>query len=166
MKELVLMRHGLALSVQESGADGDAGRKLSPDGKAQIAAASKRLKELGFSPGVIISSPFLRAVETAAIAASLFPGARRVEETALVSQASLPGLLKAVAARAAGEPSVLVVGHQPVLGALGGLLLKTDGLPLGTGSFIYLKLPDELKLPAGPGSGKAELTEFFSPELL
>jgi len=158
------MRHGLALSVQESGAGGDAGRKLSPDGKAQILASSKRLKELGFSPGVIISSPFLRAAETAAIAASLFPGARRVEETALVSQSSLPGLLKTVSERAAGEYSVLVIGHQPVLGALGGLLLKTDGLFLGAGSFIYLKLSYDLKLPADPGSGKAELTEFFTPE--
>ncbi len=160
MKELVVMRHGLAMPAREPGARGDAGRPLSPEGKAQIKVSSKRLKELGFSPGVIISSPFLRAVETADIAAALFPAARRVKELTLVSPLPMPDILKAITAAAAGDPFVLVIGHQPVLGALCGLLLGTDGLHLATGSFACLKSS------GGFGSGKAELADSFSPEPL
>ena len=152
------MRHGQALSAQESGPRSDAGRKLSRDGACQIETSSKRLGELGFFPGVIISSPFLRAVETADIAARYFPAARRVTEPALVSAASLQDMINAIAAAAASEASVLVIGHQPTLGSLCGLLLKADSLPFGTGGFAYLKLT------AGLCRGEAELAEFFAPE--
>jgi len=158
MKELVFMRHGLAMPAREPGARGDADRRLSPEGKAQIEISSKRLNELGFLPGVTISSPLLRAVETADIAAAMFPAARRVEEPALVFPSSLPNILKAITSAAAGAPFVLVIGHQPTLGALCGFLLGTDGLHLTTGSFGYLKFP------GAPGSGKAELIDSFSPE--
>ena len=160
MEELVFMRHGLAMPAREPGARGDAGRRLSPEGKTQVQASSARLKELGFSPGVIISSPLSRAVETADIAAAIFPAAKRVKEPALVSPSPLPDILKAIRASAAGETRVLVVGHQPTLGALCGFLLGTDGIHLSTGSFAHLKFPGP------PGSGQAELTDSFSPEPL
>ena len=157
MEELVFMRHGSAMPARGPGAGGDADRRLSAEGKAQIEASSKRLRELGFSPGVIISSPFLRTVETADIAAALFPGAKRVKEPALAFPPSLPAVLTAITAAAAGAPSVLVIGHQPTLGALCGLLVAADGPHFTTGSLAYLKFP------AGPGSGRAELADFFSP---
>jgi phosphohistidine phosphatase len=158
MKKLVLMRHGAALSILESGAAGDAGRKLSSEGKDQIRASAGRLKELGFMPDVIISSPFLRAVETADIAAGIFPAARRVKEPALASPASLTGILDAISSAAEGASSVLVAGHQPAMGALSGLLLNAPPPPFHTGSFAYLKLP------GGPDMRGSELVELFTPE--
>ena len=148
------------MPARDQGARSDADRRLSPEGKAQIQASSKRLRELGFSPGVIISSPFLRTVETADIAAALFPAAKRVTEPALASTNSVPDILKAITAAAAGAPSVLVIGHQPTLGALCGLLAAANGPHFTTGSFAYLKFS------AGPRSGRAELADFFSPESL
>ena len=65
-----------------------------------------------------------------------------------------------VAAAAADAPFVLIIGHQPTLGALCGLLLKTDGLHLTTGGFAYLKFTGD------PVSGKAGLIDSFSPEPL
>ena len=164
MKELVLMRHGLALSATESGPRGDAGRELSPEGKIQIAVSSKRLKELGFSPGIIISSPFLRALETADIAAEYFPAAKRAIEPALVCAASTIDILNAITAAASAEPSVLVIGHQPTLSLMCSHLLKANSLPLSTGGFAYLKFPYDPDLSGGPDHGKAELTDFFAPE--
>jgi len=152
------MRHGLALSALEPGLGGDAGRKLSRDGEVQIKASSKRLKELGFFPGVIISSPFLRAIETADIAAEHFPAAGRAVVPALVSPVSLSGLLSAITAAAGKEPSVLVIGHQPTLSSLCGLLLKSDGPPFSAGSFAYVKFS------GGAAHEKAELSDFFAPE--
>ena len=158
------MRHGLALSALVPGLRGDSGRKLSGDGMYQIELSSKRLMDLGVSPGLIISSPYLRAVETADRAAKYFPAARRALAPALVSGAPLADILKAVAAAAGSEPSVLVIGHQPTLSALCGLLLGTDGPPFSTGSFAYLKFSEGPGLRGGPGRGKAELAELFAPE--
>lgn len=158
MKELVLMRHGEALSICESEAGGDAGRKLSAAGKCQIRTAAGRLKKLGFAPDIIISSPFLRAVETAEIAAALFSSARLVKEPALASSASLTEILNAISSASNGASSVLVAGHQPAMGALSGLLLNSPPPPFHTGSFAYLKLPE------GTDQRDAELAEFFTPE--
>jgi len=158
MKELVFMRHGAALSIRETGTGKDENRKLSPEGRKQIAASAGRLKELGFTPDVIISSPFLRAVQTADIAAALFPAARRLKEPALVSYDVLPEILEAISADAKGAHFVLVTGHQPTLGALSGILLNTPCQPFHTGSFAYFKVH------GGPELRGAELVEFFTPE--
>jgi len=158
MRELVLMRHGEALSVRESGADGDAGRRLSPRGKDQAAASAERLKTLGFVPDVIISSPLLRAVETADIAAAVFPSAARRREPALASDASPGTVLEALRSAAGEAASVLVAGHQPALGGMSGLLMDSPPPPFHTGSFAYFRLTEA----AGPRA--AELAEFFTPE--
>jgi len=152
------MRHGAALSAAESGTDGDAGRKLAPEGKEQAGLSAKRLKERGFLPGVIVSSPLRRAVETADIAAVFFPGARRIEEPALASPAPPADILRAVSRAAGADLSVMVVGHQPTLTALCVSILKTAGPFFSTGSFARLKLPDDMK------TGRAELAEYFAPE--
>jgi len=158
MKELVFMRHGTPLSIQESGSAGDAGRKLAPDGKTQIELSARRLKQLGFSPGVIISSPYVRAVQTADIASGFFPAAKRVSEPVLATPLSLTAILDAIDSDAGGAASVLVIGHQPTLSSLSGRLLGTASPYFTTGSFAYLKLS------GGIGSEKADLAEFFAPE--
>ncbi|MBU2573621.1 MAG: histidine phosphatase family protein [Elusimicrobia bacterium] len=158
MNELVFLRHGAALSIPDSKARNDAGRRLAPEGRAQAGLSASRLEAAGFSPSLIISSPYSRAVETADIAAGHFPAAKRASVEALASPSSLGGILKAIEAAAGGERSVLVVGHQPTLGALSARLLKTAVCPLSAGGYAYLKLP------GGLTEGGAELVDFFSPE--
>ncbi len=158
MNELVFLRHGAALSVQESGASNDRGRRLAPEGKAQAELSARRLEAAGFSPEIIISSPYSRALETADIAAGRFPSAKRVSVEDLASPPSLTGVLQAIESAAGAAPSVLVVGHQPTLGALTAVLLKAPAPPLSTGSFAYLKLP------LGLAGDSAELVEFFTPD--
>ncbi|HOW89822.1 MAG TPA: histidine phosphatase family protein [Elusimicrobiales bacterium] len=158
MRELVLMRHGEALSVRESGAESDADRRLSPRGKDQASASAGRLKALGFVPDVIISSPLLRAVETADLAAAVFPSAVRLREPALASDASPEAILEALRSAAGEAPSVLVTGHQPAMGGMSGLLLNSPPPPFHTGSFAYFRLAE------AAGRHAAELAEFFTPE--
>lgn len=158
MKELVFLRHGAALSIADSKAPDDVGRRLAPAGRAQIKASVKRLEAAGFSPSVIISSPYSRAAETADIAAARWPAAKRLSVEALVACRRLGGILEAIEAAAGAERSVLVVGHQPTLSALIARLLQTAVLPLNAGGFAYLKLT------GGLTEDGAELVEFFSPE--
>lgn len=159
MNELVFLRHGAALSISDSKARDDSGRRLAPEGRAQAELSARRLEAAGFSPAIIISSPYSRAAETADIAARRFPAAKRTRLEALADPPSLGGLLKAIEAAAGGAASVLVVGHQPTLGAMTAALINAPAVPLSAGSFAYLKLPRGLE------GGGAELVELYAPEI-
>lgn len=156
MKQIVLLRHGHALGIAESGAGEDSKRPLSETGKKQAAASAKKLLELKFSPEVLIASPYLRAAQTAAIASSFFPGARRLECAALAS-GNGPAVLELLELELKNAASALVVGHQPLLGTIGGFLLGSESFNLTSGGFMYLRF----KTAGAPH--ESELVEFFSP---
>ncbi|HAT71461.1 MAG TPA: hypothetical protein DCS63_01420 [Elusimicrobia bacterium] len=149
MNEIVLLRHGHALSAREAGVASDAERPLSPLGETEVRAAAERLLTAGFAPDVIISSPFLRARRTADIAASVFPAARRQTSAALSD-----GPAQAVMDLVEGLPggSTLLVGHQPLLGAVAGFRLGAGPLDFPPGGFARIRCGE-------PPS----LTEFYAP---
>jgi phosphohistidine phosphatase len=65
MKRIILMRHGQA----EEGADGipDFERSLTTKGKNVTRQMARKLKEKIIDPGLLVSSPAFRAIETALI---------------------------------------------------------------------------------------------------
>jgi phosphohistidine phosphatase len=160
MKQIVLLRHGQALSFTDSGTGEDSKRPLSETGKDQAAAAAKELLKLGFLPEIVIVSPYLRAAETAAIVSAFFPETRRLTCEALAC-GDAPSVIELLALELKTAASALIVGHQPLLGTLGGFLLNRESFSLTTGGFIYLKFKAAWLPPAPPES---ELIEFFTPE--
>jgi len=154
MNEVVFLRHGKALSIREAGAASDSERPLSPLGEKEALRAAEHLRDSGFSPSRIISSPYLRAERTAEIAAGVFPAARR--ETARELSDGPAGAVLDLAETAAGAGTVLIVGHMPLLGAAAGALLGAPPLDLSPAGFARV-------LPA-PGPGEGSLVEFYSPE--
>lgn len=110
---LVLVRHAEA----ESGEPDDL-RRLTPAGRAQAHQLGARLREDGIAPTAVLTSPLLRARETAA---ALGLGTPEPHD-ALAPGATPEGVLAAVRER--GDV-VVVVGHQPDCGriaaALGGI---------------------------------------------
>jgi phosphohistidine phosphatase len=84
-------------------------RSLTPDGREQARQLGERLRALGLAPDAIVSSPLLRARETAA---ALAFGEAVVDER-LAPGATPLDVRDAAAGR--GE-TVLVVGHQPDCG--------------------------------------------------
>ena len=69
MKHLVIVRHAKSVPY---GYDEDFHRDLKKRGENDSSLVSKELKKLGFTPGLIISSPALRAKRTAKIFADTF----------------------------------------------------------------------------------------------
>lgn len=153
MNEIVFLRHGRALSVMEAGVASDSERPLSTSGEQDALEAARHLKESGFAPSLIISSPFRRADRTAEIAAAVFPSAGRKTDPAL-SDGPADAVLD-LAERAAAAGTVLIVGHMPLLGAAAGALLSAPPLDLSPAGFVRLKPADG----AAPGS----LVELYSP---
>lgn len=151
MEELVLLRHGHALGVREAGVASDSERPLSARGEAAALDAARRLLAEGFSPDLIISSPYARAARTADLAASVFTAARR-ETAAALSDGPAQAVLDLADKAPAG--SVLLVGHQPLLGAVAGFLAGASPLDLAPAGFVRLRRGER---------GRAALLEFYDP---
>lgn len=148
------MRHGHALSAHEAGVGLDSERPLSGPGESGALEACRRLSASGFVPDLIISSPFLRADRTAGIAAGVFPAASRRTSPA-ISDGPLGSLLELIADILPGRARVLLVGHQPLIGAAAGFLLGQESFDLSPAGFV--------RLDTGKGPGTGALIEFYAP---
>jgi phosphohistidine phosphatase len=101
---IYLLRHGDA----EDGAGDDAARRLTAKGSRQASLAGRALAALGAEIDACLTSPKLRAAETAQLACEALP---LEPETA----AELRGGGFEAPALAAGRGDVLLVGHEPDL---------------------------------------------------
>ncbi len=101
---LLIVRHAEAAPGEP-----DELRPLTPSGREQARALGERLRAQGLVPDAVVTSPLLRARETAA---ALELGAPAVDER-LAPGASAPDVRDAASGR--GD-TVLLVGHQPDCG--------------------------------------------------
>ena len=99
---IYLLRHGDA----EDGNGDDAARRLTAKGKRQARAAGLALKVLGVNLGACLTSPKLRAAETAQLTCE--PLGIEPETADELRGGNLDSL-----ALAAGRGDVLLVGHEP-----------------------------------------------------
>lgn len=99
---IYLLRHGEA----EEGVGDDAARRLTPKGERQARAAGQALAALATTVDACLTSPKVRAADTAQLACEgLGPEPEVAEE--------LRGGSFDSAALAAGRGNVLLVGHEP-----------------------------------------------------
>ena len=112
------MRHADAGDRDEFAATGqpDSERPLSAKGAEQMRAAARRLHDLVPSVDHIVTSPFVRARETAEILRREY-GVVSLQETATLEPDAPPKAL-ARSLRELGGEVVLCVGHEPHLGEL------------------------------------------------
>ncbi len=124
---LYLLRHGEA--VPPNGTMTDAERTLSDRGRTDIERVGRILSRLTPAVARVVTSPLVRAVETAEIVSSVIPWHPAVSRT----ENHVPGLLvKDFLGELAGgkEETILAVGHQPDLTALISHLLSGPQLDL------------------------------------
>lgn len=145
--KLYVIRHGEA--IERSAAVREEDRWLTPAGRDEFRANARRLAKKGIVPDCIVTSPLVRAVQTADILADVlgFGGEIRVSQE-LAPGFGVEGLFRLVDAN--GTPrSLAVVGHEPDLGEVVARLLGIEGaLPLKKGVIMALEL--EPSLPAEP----------------
>ena len=135
--KVYLIRHSRA--VLEGGQLIDEHRYLSIEGRARAVAVGRALGVAGVRFDRVLTSPLVRAVQTAELIARELAFAADVEVLVALS----PGLPPDVAARqigAAGQPaqraatanlagSVALVGHEPGISALGAVLVSRPSFP-------------------------------------
>ncbi|HVR04107.1 MAG TPA: phosphohistidine phosphatase SixA [Polyangia bacterium] len=151
---VTLIRHG------EAGDDAprDEARSLTLRGRASVTRVGRALRRRGGDFTLIVSSPLVRAVQTAEIvAAAVGYGGRLVVSEALEPEARVSRTV-AWLATLEGEDSVALCAHEPILSSLAGALLRLDRFPaLRKAEALRLRLPD------GPGH-PGELRWRIDPE--
>jgi phosphohistidine phosphatase len=155
--ELYFLRHGIAAD-EGPGDSGDAGRPLTEQGIEKMKEAARGLRRLGVRPDVLLSSPLVRARQTAEIVRKAFGIESRLVE-ALSPGCDLVRLCDLLGEYRSAE-RVMVVGHEPDFSTLIGELtggsrvqLKKGGLARvdldtideGAGSLIWLLPPLALR---------------------
>ena len=112
---LYVMRHGIAVARGDPNFPDDDKRPLTPEGKKKLREIAKGLLRLGLNVDSVISSPLMRASDTAAIVAEILCPRVKVEfSDYLRPGGSLQTLVTSLGKRDEHR-SVLVVGHEPDL---------------------------------------------------
>lgn len=123
--ELYIVRH--AMEVDHGQISADADRALSDNGRRRMERATESWRAIGVAVDGILSSPFVRAMQTAEIAGKALRIADRVEACPrLAAGASPEDIIELLGERCDDDHRVMVVGHEPDLGRLVSLLVCGD----------------------------------------
>jgi phosphohistidine phosphatase len=124
---LYLFRHGIAVDRGLPGYEDDSQRPLTPKGAARIHRVAQTIQRLGVKFDLILSSPYARARETAQIVASLYDIKEMLHFSENLAPMSPPEALIGEIHEIYGRTlSILIVGHEPYLSAMAGMLLAGD----------------------------------------
>jgi phosphohistidine phosphatase len=111
--ELYLLRHGIAEHKAASGRDAD--RALTPEGIDGVRQAMEQGKQSGLAPRWIVASPYLRAQQTARIAAQILGYEEPILTSTRLTPEADPAELWAEVRDLAPDSPLLFVAHEPLL---------------------------------------------------
>ena len=144
MMNLYFLRHGIALAQDDPAVSDDRERPLSHKGVKRMRKAAKGLLRLGIPFDAVLTSPLLRARQTAEIVASILGVEALLEEiSGLAPESTVEHLLFGLA-RYQDRQHLLLVGHEPLLSDTAASLLggKQPGritFEFKKGSFCHIE---------------------------
>jgi len=126
MMHLYLIRHGIAVDREDPNCPPDTERPLTPKGMKRSHAAALGLRALDVKPNAVLTSPWLRAVQTAEIfCETIGYSSKKIIRTDALKGTSAPSdLLRELQSMKALV--VLCFGHEPHLHLVIGHVLHTS----------------------------------------
>jgi phosphohistidine phosphatase len=126
MLHLYLIRHGIAVDRDDPNCPPDTERPLTPKGMKRAHAAALGLRALDVKPEAVLTSPWLRAVQTAEIFCETidYPSKKIIRTDALKGTSAPGDLLRELQSMKAKV--VLAFGHEPHLHLMIGHILHTS----------------------------------------
>jgi phosphohistidine phosphatase len=126
MMHLYLIRHGIAVDRDDPNCPPDTERPLTPKGMKRSHSAALGLRALKVKPNAVLTSPWLRAVQTAEIFCEAigFPSKKIIRTDALKGTSAPADLLRELQPMKA--KIVFCFGHEPHLHLVIGHVLHTS----------------------------------------
>jgi phosphohistidine phosphatase len=160
--ELLIVRHAIACERDAKRWADDGERPLSARGEIRARQAAVGVKRIVPPPVRVLTSPLLRARQTAAILTQ-FAGWPQAQPCPQLLPDTSPEALLAVLARAR-EPRVALIGHQPDIGRLLAVCLPGSA---GSAAFEFRKMGIALiAFQGAPRAGRGELIWLVPPKIL
>jgi phosphohistidine phosphatase len=124
--EIYLFRHGIA----EDGEPGqpDSARQLTDEGRKKTADVLKLARKSGVRPTLILTSPYIRARQTAAIAADELGYKHEVLNVDSLVPHGSPEKVWSDIRDHGGEAAILLAGHEPLMNRIVAYLLNSPAL--------------------------------------
>ena len=162
--ELLIVRHAIAFPRDAKRWPDDDQRPLTAEGVKRARRAAAGLKRIVKRPALVLTSPLVRARDTAAIFTQAAHWPKAEECDALSPRGSLEAVLEAVRRQGGKSDCVAVVGHQPHLGRLLANCLRGDAhaeaFELRKSAVVCVQFQ------GAPRAGQGMLTALFPPRAL
>ncbi|MBX3303299.1 MAG: histidine phosphatase family protein [Nitrospira sp.] len=157
--ECILVRHGIAVERDEwEGTEEN--RPLTDRGKKRVRQAAAGLAALDCKPTHLLTSPFVRAYDTARLVRAVVCPSVKVETREELAVGAKPEQLVHVLQTLPSDAVVLCVGHEPFLGELVSLLLcgkMLPNFPLKKAGAVCVEVAGRIK------AGQCRLRWWFPP---
>jgi phosphohistidine phosphatase len=141
MKDLILIRHAETEKNRDNLLDFD--RRLTSDGLAISRQMADRLYNRGVYPDLIISSPAVRAVQTAEIFAGRFnySTADISKQTILYESYEMASFINVIKATEPRIKTMFMVGHNPTFTQLAGYLCREFKNSIAKTGIVGIRFP-------------------------
>lgn len=142
---IYIVRHAIAVNEGTPGYESDSERPLTDKGRKKMRQIAKGLRNLGVEFDLILTSPYVRAQATAEILGDVFKMKKKVAWSDNLIPLANPELLVGEINEKYPVNSIAVVGHEPYLSTLVGLLTAQNTkieMTLKKGGVCYLTADD------------------------
>jgi phosphohistidine phosphatase len=154
--QIYLLRHGIAEDAAPGRSDSE--RPLTSEGKEKLRRVLKRARSADCAPSVILSSPYRRALETAAVAAEVLSYEPSVVKVpSLVPEGSPEDVWQEIRRRP-NERATLLSSHEPLMSTMAAFLLDSPTLLLDMKKAALVRIDCERLGPRPKGILKWMLT--------
>ncbi|HKU67300.1 MAG TPA: phosphohistidine phosphatase SixA [Candidatus Baltobacteraceae bacterium] len=156
--KLYFLRHGVAADT-DGWKGSDAERPLTDEGRKSMEREAKALANLNLAPDVILTSPLVRAKQTAEIVAGRLHRDDRVIEDVHLAEAFDVNVLGQLLRKHGDAQAVMLVGHEPDFSRTIGELTGGARVDLKKGGLARVDLSDA-------SSTSGELVWLIPPKVL
>lgn len=143
--DLYVLRHGVAGERDARAYPDDGQRPLTPKGIKRMTLQVKGLNSIGIRPDLTLTSPLIRAIQTAEIVVKDMAGCGKLDVSdSLVPWAEPSEILEELGTLPPTIGSVMIVGHEPHLSRVVSLVATGSldaGIRLRKGSLCKLRIP-------------------------
>jgi phosphohistidine phosphatase len=125
--EVILIRHAEAGERDATQYPNDDLRPITTDGRRKQTAIARAMEKMGIEFGFLVTSPLVRAMQTAEVLADVFGFDETAQTSDALGHGCTPASLLKLLAKFPPDAAVALVGHEPALSKVAAALISPSG---------------------------------------